>query len=171
MSQPSLLEGLDDELDASKRGGRQGHGGGGSGRAWKGAKIAFAAFVLLIAVGVLAAQFGGGPSVREEMLIRPVICSETGEVFERFKYPKGHRTPFENPKTGRKTLYPAELCYWTKDGKAKLEPTYVLIGLYMGKEEPNTCPDCGRRVVGHNPPPPAELMNEALARKRAEHGG
>ena len=59
--------------------------------------------------------------------------------------------------------HPAEACYWTKDGKPKQEPTYVLLNMYKGSDEPTFCPDCGRLVVGHNPaaragmtPPPTK---------------
>ena len=48
---------------------------------------------------------------------------------------------------------PAEACYWTKEGTAKEEPTYVLLNSHVGKPEPTFCPDCGRLVKGHNPAP------------------
>lgn len=50
-------------------------------------------------------------------------------------------------------LVPAEACYWTKDGKEKKDPTWVLLNLYKGIKDPTFCPDCGRLVVGHNPRP------------------
>jgi hypothetical protein len=52
-----------------------------------------------------------------------------------------------------KRAWPAELCFWTKDGKAKGEPTPVLLNENLGKSEATFCPDCGRLVVGRNPPP------------------
>ena len=62
--------------------------------------------------------------------------------------------PFPCPApSGGNTGYPAELCYWTADGKTKKDPTYVLLNSYKGSNEPTFCPDCGRLVVGHNPPP------------------
>lgn len=92
---------------------------------------------------------------------RPVIDAETNELFEDYTMKDGAKVPFTNPKTGRATLYPAETCFWTKDGKAKLEPTYVLLNQRAGKPGPTLCPDCGREVVGHNPMPPVELLAQA----------
>lgn len=70
--------------------------------------------------------------------------------------------------SGGMTGYPAELCYWTADGKPKADPTPVLLNERMGKEGPTFCPDCKRRVVGHNPqamegakPPPTEAEYRA----------
>ena len=64
---------------------------------------------------------------------------------------KGESIPVDAP-SGGKTGYPAELCYWTKDGQPKSDPTPVLMNTWIGKPEPTFCPDCGRLVVGHNPP-------------------
>jgi len=55
--------------------------------------------------------------------------------------------------SGGKTGYPAELCYWTKEGNVKSDPTPVLLNMWLGKSGPTFCPDCGRLVVGHNPYP------------------
>lgn len=62
-----------------------------------------------------------------------------------------------------KKAWPAELCYWTKDGKPKAEPTAVLLNANLGKRDPTFCPDCDRLVVGMNPqaqegvtPPPTQ---------------
>lgn len=52
-----------------------------------------------------------------------------------------------------KRAFPAELCYWTRDGKPKERPTPVLLNTYVGKPEPTFCPDCDRLVVGQNPAP------------------
>jgi len=90
---------------------------------------------------------------------------DTGEVFENYAVEEGSTQPWKNPKTGKNTLYTVEACFWTKDGKAKLEPTFVLLNEYIGKPGPTKCPDCGRTVVPHNPIPPAELMAEAAKRE------
>ncbi len=87
--------------------------------------------------------------------------SETGEVFEDFSTPSAESSPFENPKTGKRTLYPAEACYWTKDGKAKFPPTFVILNERLGVNAPTKCPDCGRNVRRFNPLPPDNLMQEA----------
>lgn len=97
---------------------------------------------------------------------RTVVDMKTGEVFKDFAIPENSAMPWTNPKTGEKTLVQGEACFWTKDGKAKLEPTYVLLNEMAGKSGPTICPDCGRTVVAHNPLPPAELLREA--KKAAE---
>jgi hypothetical protein len=78
--------------------------------------------------------------------------SETGQTFH-VTLKVGMEIPVNSPYTGRATGYKAELCYWTKDGKPKDEPTAVILNSAMGKPEPTFCPDCGRLVVGRNPPP------------------
>ena len=87
--------------------------------------------------------------------------SESGEVFEQFTVGRGTNMPYRNPKTGTNTLYPVETCYWTKEGKAKLTPTYVILNSTLGKPGKTTCPDCGRSVTMYNPRPPDALMQQA----------
>jgi hypothetical protein len=48
--------------------------------------------------------------------------------------------------SGKKVGYPAELCYWTADGKLRSEPVPVLLNEYRGQKGPTFCPDCGRLV-------------------------
>lgn len=96
---------------------------------------------------------------------RTLIDSETGKVFEEFKLSMNESIPFKNPDTGERTLYPAEACYWTKEGGAKLTPTWVLLNEAVKKSGPTKCPDCGRTVVAHNPMPPLGLLQEAANRK------
>ncbi|MCB9858252.1 MAG: hypothetical protein H6818_21420 [Phycisphaerales bacterium] len=81
------------------------------------------------------------------------ICSETLETFQH-KPEVGESIPIDSPFSKKKTGYPAEKCYWTKDGKQKLIPTYVLMNENLGIKKPTICPDCGRLVVPHNPLPP-----------------
>jgi hypothetical protein len=64
----------------------------------------------------------------------------------------GDKIPVKAP-SGGMAGYPAEPCYWTKDGKIKNDPTYVLLNEYVGKPGPTFCPDCGRLVRSHNPAP------------------
>jgi hypothetical protein len=80
------------------------------------------------------------------------ICSET---LKEFKYtPKaGDSYPAKSPYTGKATGYPAEACFWTKDGQRKDRPTYVLVNAMHGVPGPTFCHDCGRLVVPHNPYP------------------
>jgi hypothetical protein len=82
---------------------------------------------------------------------RTFIDSATGKPFEH-ELKIGDMIPVDAP-SGGKTGYPAELCYWTKDGKPKDQPTAVLMKNLIGQSGPTFCPDCGRLVVGHNPAP------------------
>lgn len=80
------------------------------------------------------------------------ICTETGKTFEH-KNKIGETQPILSPYSGKKTGVPAEPCFWTADGGTKKEPTWVLLNELAGKPGPTFCPDCGRLVMGHNPPP------------------
>ncbi len=124
---------------------------------------------------VLAALVAAGYSVRS--LVRNVpseepkalagdfICARTLKHFT-YQMAPGERQPVFSPFSKERTGYPAEKCFWTRDGKAKLEPTFVLLNHYIGKkDEPTICPDCGRLVEPRNPTPPPELIAEAYARK------
>ena len=83
---------------------------------------------------------------------RMFIDAATGKPF-RHELTMGEPIPVKAPGGGN-TGYPAEACYWTKDGKIKTEPTWVFVaGPWKGTSEPTFCPDCGRLVVGHNPKP------------------
>ncbi len=114
------------------------------------------AAALLIVVGGLIVYrvraAGADPGARSR--VRVAIDAESQRVFTRFKVADGAAVPWRNPRTGRRTLYPAEKCFWTRDGRFTTEPTYVLLNEYMGIAEPTICPDCGRVVVAHNPLPP-----------------
>lgn len=84
------------------------------------------------------------------------LCTETKKHFE-YAMKMDEHWPVLSPLSGKKTGYPAEKCYWTKDGKRKSEPTYVVLNQYLGKPGDTFCPDCGRTVVGHNPEPPESV--------------
>jgi hypothetical protein len=126
-------------------------------KAFKVGAIVVAVLILGGGVWIGLSQAGGSKVNTAE---RIMICSET---LQSFSYEAGpdETAPFPSPHSGQMTGWPAEKCYWTKDGKAKLEPTYVLLNEYIGKSGPTLCPDCGRRVVRHNPKPPDELLLEA----------
>jgi hypothetical protein len=81
------------------------------------------------------------------------VDSKTMQPF-RHTLVRGETTPIDAP-SGGKTGYPAELCFWTADGKSKAEPTPVLLNEATGKPGPTFCPDCGRMVRYHNPAPAA----------------
>ncbi len=132
-------------------------------RTWRLAIAATTASAALVLLGFVVVrgirERANDPGVASR--IRAVIDAETGEVLPEFRIRDGTSIPWRNPKTGRDTLYPATECFWTADGKAKLEPTYVLLNEYVGKPGPTYCPECGRVVVPHNPLPPAHLLIEA----------
>src|SRR5437870_13906692 len=56
---------------------------------------------------------------------RVFIDAITNKPFEH-ELQMGDVIPVKAP-SGGKTGYPAEACYWTKDGKVKTDPTYVLL--------------------------------------------
>jgi hypothetical protein len=104
---------------------------------------------------------------------RMFMDAATGKPFEH-TLQAGDKIPLLAP-SGKNTGYPAELCYWTKDGKPKSDPTPVLLNSYVGKPGATFCPDCGRLVVAHNPgaaegakPPPTQAEYE---QRRAPRGG
>jgi hypothetical protein len=126
-------------------------------------KVAGSIGALVLAAVILGIQvFSRTATAGDASRKRTLMDAESGEVFEQFPIKDGDRQPWVNPKTGRATLFPAERCFWTREGKAKMQPTWVLLNQYAGKPGETICPDCGRRVVPHNPAPPDELFNELL---------
>jgi len=82
---------------------------------------------------------------------RVYIDTETGKTFN-YTIKAGDLSVVKSPYSGKNTGVEAERCYWTKDGKPKKDPTYVLVNQKIGKPGPTFCPDCGRLVVPLNPP-------------------
>lgn len=118
--------------------------------------IAFAAAVICVCGWMIWSNLT--PSVAMQMSnTRHFICSETGKEFTA-SIDDGESYPRTSPYTGKKTGYPAEACYWTRDGKIKSTPTYVLVNSYLDKPGPTFCPDCGRLVVARNPRPQADRV-------------
>lgn len=125
-------------------------------------KLVVAIVAFAAAIGLALWTFTGGPpSIEELTRYKVVVDSKTGEVNERFNFPKDKAPPWRNSSTGEDTLYPAESCFWTKDGKVKLKPTYVLMNEFAGKQGDTICPDCGRKVVFRNPSPPPDMFVKA----------
>lgn len=149
----SLMHGL--EKAAAETGGKSGDKKPGRNNA---VKVGIAAVALLATGFVLARNLLQSDSIADVTGRKTLVDSETGEVFQDFGIPAGGSFPYTNPKTKKATLYPAEPCFWTKDGRAKLDPTWVLLNEHAGKEGQTTCPDCGKPVKAHNPLPPAELF-------------
>ncbi|MFT3784771.1 MAG: hypothetical protein QM770_01215 [Tepidisphaeraceae bacterium] len=116
---------------------------------------------LVIAFSVSAAAMAGlsawyftSSDVPDTAYHTMFICSETGKTFDHVNA-LGDELPLTSPYTGRRTAFPAEPCYWTKEGGTKKTPTWVLLNELAGKSGPTFCPDCDRLVVGHNPEPSA----------------
>ncbi len=110
--------------------------------------IALAAIVLFFA----GRSYFGSSSAANLSRDRAFICSQTGKAFEHtLEY--GEAIPIKSPFSKENTGYPAELCYWTREGTIKQTPTAVLLRSWLGEKGPTFCKDCGRLVVGHNPKP------------------
>ncbi len=160
------LEPLTDAGDHAHAGSGAGGTIGGANPGDRAPKIKIGASIaaLILAAVIMGWQlFSGTTTAGDASRSRTLVDAESGEVFENFPIKDGDRQPWMNPKTGKATLFPAERCFWTRDGKAKMKPTWVLLNQYAGKPGETICPDCGRRVVPHNPAPPDELFNELLA--------
>jgi hypothetical protein len=125
----------------------------------------------LIGVAVYRSVRDFSTSAGETANRRLYICAETSKSYEITLDPSTP-CPAPSPYSGKNTGYPAELCYWTKDGSIKSEPTAVLLKMWTSTDwsshEPTFCPDCGRLVVRHNPrpkpgdrPPPTQAEYEA----------
>lgn len=121
-------------------------------------KLWLAGSAAVIAVGVLGyltitSVIGSGEDPASLSRQVTLMDVETGEVFRKYPLPEKATFPLANPKTGKRTLYVPEACYWGKDGKPKNEPTFVLLNELTKKSGPTICPECGRVVVLHNPAP------------------
>jgi len=128
--------------------------------------LLIAAGVSVVAIAILVfvswtslSAWRNSPEVAARTM--PVVDIETGKAITDFRAARGASFPFVNPASGKATLYPAEACYWTKDGKAKFPPDYVVLNERLGKPGPTRCPVCGRNVRLFNPTPPDSLMQQA----------
>jgi hypothetical protein len=171
LGQGSLLDELESSTPAgapqARRGGSAGGGGGGSPGVdkWRYAKVVGSVVVVALSAWFISRQVGAMGNPSAETNRTTLMDGETGELFGNYRLRAGDQQPFPNPSTGRRTLYYTEKCFWTRDGKAKLTPTLVIPNQFMGKPGDAMCPDCGRKVVPRNPPPPMELMSEAAQRQ------
>lgn len=109
--------------------------------------------VVVIVIGIVVFQIKNYfvPSVVAAERDRIFVDATTGKGFYH-ELEKGESIPVKAP-SGDMSGYPAELCYWTKDGQIKSDPTPVLLNSWIGKPGPTFCPDCGRLVVPNNPRP------------------
>jgi hypothetical protein len=127
--------------------------------------------VLLVLAGYFTWQaFTTAEPLPPRPMTVDVICAETGKHYVH-DLQEGERYPVYSPFTKGRTGYRAEKCYWTREGKAKLEPTFVLLDEYVGKPGPTLCPDCGRLVEPHNPMPPGDKMEAARRAAESAKGG
>ncbi len=167
----SLMDGIERSDARSSKGGKSSGGSAKQSFDAKSIAMAVGGVAILLVSGFLIVRGVGGLGSNLGDATRSVVAgdSESGRIFENYRIKDGDSWPWKHPSTGNRTLYPAEACYWTSDGQAKLEPTYVVLNSIMGKEGPTTCPDCGREVVAHNPMPPADLLVKAA--ERAKSGG
>ncbi|MEQ9095185.1 MAG: hypothetical protein RIE32_02865 [Phycisphaerales bacterium] len=170
-AQQESLGSLIDDFDQQRAPKNKGRGDGGGSGNLPPKNVILAVIILgcLIGAAVLGARAlqSDTASLERWSQEHTLIDTETGELFIDYRVPDGASYPLENPNTGSTTLMPAEACFWTRDGRAKMEPTWV----YVPQGGRVTCPDCGRDVVGRNPRPPVELMLEALDRQEAQQRG
>ena len=106
--------------------------------------------ICAIVVGVLIARSSGSAAAAASRQ-RWFVCTKTGQAFQA-NLEIGMRFPIHSPFSGENTGMPAELCSWTADGGIRKDPVPVLLNSDIGSPEPTFCPDCGRLVVGRNPP-------------------
>jgi hypothetical protein len=115
--------------------------------------IAIGVVVIGLIVGFISLRRNLGPGEAAYLSTdRVFIDTENGKTFT-YSLKVGDMIPIKSPYSGKNTGVEAERCFWTKDGKAKKDPTYVLLNSRKGAKEPTFCPDCGRLVVGLNPSP------------------
>ncbi len=159
---PESLGSIIDEVDTERSGRKQAKGEGFLARN-KTAVAVVAGLAVVVAVGFLL-KMAVGPNAGDPGAnsgLRVVMDAETGEVFKNYRIRAGMSEPYRNPSTGKNTLYEPEACYWTPEGKAKRDATYVILNERLGRPGQTLCPDCGRTVRPHNPAPSHELMAQA----------
>jgi hypothetical protein len=136
-----------------------------------GGKVAAAGLLLVATVAVVLAVRNafGPPAEVTRANQRIFIDAETGKPF-RHELKMGEMIPVRAP-SGGQSGYPAELCFWTRDGQIKDEPTPVLINEELGKSGPTFCTDCERLVRPHNPrPSPGDKPPPSKAEYRPRAG-
>jgi hypothetical protein len=139
--------------------------------------IAIGVVVIGLAVGFFSMRKNLGAGEAAYLSTdRVFIDTENGKTFTH-TLKVGDMIPIKSPYSGKNTGVEAERCYWTKDGKAKTTPTYVLLNSRKGASEPTFCPDCGRLVVPLNPsavvggtPPPTKEEYDKQPKKKPMQG-
>ncbi len=132
--------------------------------------------VFFIVAALAAAAYVTYSNTRQnpaiDLVQNPVfVDSETGKSFHQ-ALSVDLKVPCKSPDTGKMTGYPAELCYWTKDGQSKADPTAVILNETLGRPGPTFCPDCGRLVVHHNSAPAPDVRPPPTRDEyESRHGG
>jgi hypothetical protein len=112
--------------------------------------VGFGVAAAAVLVGVVVLGYSArnhlGPSEAARLSSdRVYICSQTGKTF-RYSDKVANKYPVRSPHSGTDTGYPAQFCFWTRDGQFKAEPSYVLHNSFIGKPGPTFCPECDRLV-------------------------
>ena len=118
---------------------------------WQIAGLLFGILALPLGVWSVVHYLGPSPAVLASTHGQ-FICAQTLKPFALTITP-GMTLPVPSPYSGKNTGYPAELCYWTSDGRIREAPVAVLLNSCLGKPGPTFCPDCGRLVRSRNPLP------------------
>lgn len=114
------------------------------------AGLAFAIALLALAAFLTYRVFYQAEPDAWQPTERMFVCSESGRPF-KYAISIGENFPVASPFSRTKTGYPAEPCYWSKDGKLMEQPvTWVILNKTLNKDGDTKCPECGRVVVGHN---------------------
>jgi hypothetical protein len=130
---------------------------------------------VVLALGLVAVVWAvrsafGPPAEVTEANTRVFVDVSTGKPF-RYELKAGDMIPVKAP-SGQQTGYPAEMCWWTKEGTIREEPFAVVLNEEKGEPGPTFCPDCGRLVRGHNPrPQPGDKPPPTKAEYKPPRGG
>lgn len=129
-------------------------------------KLVGAILGLLAAGGITWFQLRSQSPAEAASSTRMLQCASSGKVYSH-AFEVGESQPFKCDICGKEDAYIPEKCFWTKGANGKWAiketPTYVIL---PGRLDPNgamsvDCPDCGRRVVGHNQKPSQEDVDRA----------
>jgi hypothetical protein len=138
----------------------------------KGVVYSLTGVATLVVLFFVIRALTGYSSDGEESRNRWFVCAQTRKSFKA-RLEVGMSVPVMSPFSHKATGYPAELCYWKKDGTPKREPTPVLLNRLADPNDnsPTFCPDCGRLVVAHNPPPAEGHAPPTQEEWLKNHGG
>ena len=110
-------------------------------------------FILAFCVAGLSYMRSFGKTDAEKYSDAPVfIDSETGQSFN-YQLQSGEVPPVLSPFTGKRTAYPADFSWWSKDGTILDTPEPVLMNAWIDKPGPTFAPLSGRLVTPHEAPP------------------